>query len=415
MNLTNKQSEYIRNATHRYNFKVGARRCGKSYIDTVYVIPTNVIELKGKDGLNVILGVTNNTIERNVLQPMRQVYGPDLISRINSQNIARIFGEEVYCLGAEKVSQVSKIQGSSIKFLYCDELARFNKEVFAMVQGSLDKEYSICHGALNPEHNNHWLKVEFLDNIESKGLDVYVQHYTIFDNPFLPKKFVENLCKEYQGTVFYDRLIMGEWKNAEGLIHKNFANNPSEWLLEQPPERIPMKVTIGNDVGGNGSKTTFVATAIFGRYDEAVVFDEEVVDGEEVDFAKVYASLDRLYTRIQSVYPQRIHMYIDNEAQMYINTIRAYCRQQGYNIQVDNCYKGKIFDRIMTISLLLGSYRMKITKNCRNVINSLSQQRYSEKKPDEREDSGSDITIDIADAHEYSISSFMEQLARGRK
>ena len=62
------------------------------------------------------MGVTNSTIERNILQPLRELYGDKLIGSINSQNIAKLFGEEVYCLGAEKVSQVSKIRGASIKY-----------------------------------------------------------------------------------------------------------------------------------------------------------------------------------------------------------------------------------------------------------------------------------------------------------
>ena len=31
-----KQNEFIRNATHRYNFKIGAVRSGKSYVDIAY-------------------------------------------------------------------------------------------------------------------------------------------------------------------------------------------------------------------------------------------------------------------------------------------------------------------------------------------------------------------------------------------
>ena len=67
------------------------------------VIPKRIRERIGKDGLAVILGVTKSTIERNVLEPMRNVYGADLVGTINSQNKCYLFGEWVYCLGAEKV------------------------------------------------------------------------------------------------------------------------------------------------------------------------------------------------------------------------------------------------------------------------------------------------------------------------
>ena len=191
--LNNKQKEFIKNCNHRYNIKTGATRSGKTYLDLLYTIPSRIRERAGKKGLNVILGVTNSTIERNVLQPMREIYGNNLVGTINSQNIAKLFGEEVYCLGAEKVNQVSKIRGSSIKYCYCDELAEYNQEVFELLKSRLDKEYSCLDGALNPESPTHWLK-EFLDS----NADIYEQKYTIFDNPFLPKEFVDNLCKEYK-------------------------------------------------------------------------------------------------------------------------------------------------------------------------------------------------------------------------
>ena len=209
MILSEKQKEWIREAHHRYNIKVGARRCGKTYLDNLYTIPQRIFERKGLDGLVCIFGVSKGTIERNVLQPLRQIYGRNMVGTIGSNNIAKLFGEEVYCLGCEKANQVSKVQGTSIKYAYGDEIAKWCQDVFVMIQGSLDKEYSCFDGALNPENQSHWLKKDFLDQVDQKGLDVYVQHYTIFDNPFLSKEFVDNLCKEYEGTVYYDRLILG--------------------------------------------------------------------------------------------------------------------------------------------------------------------------------------------------------------
>ena len=202
----------------------------------------------------MILGVSKGTIERNVLQPLRQLYGKDFVSTINSANIAILFGEEVYCLGAEKVNQVSKIQGTSVKYCYGDEIAKWAQEVFIMVQASLDKPYSCFDGALNPENQSHWFKKDFLDVIEEKGLDVYVQNYTIFDNPFLSKEFVDNLCKEYEGTVYYNRLILGQWCNAEGLIYKQFADNPSMFTRDEAVDEYGNKInfmiiSIGIDYG----------------------------------------------------------------------------------------------------------------------------------------------------------------------
>lgn len=124
------------------------------------------------------------------------------LGTINSRNIARVCGEDVYCLGAEKVSQVAKIQGASAKYVYGDEVAKWHEDVFNMLKSRLDKPYSCFDGSLNPEHPTHWLK-KFLDS----DADIYCQQYTIFDNTFLSPEFVKNLCKEYEGTIYYDRLI----------------------------------------------------------------------------------------------------------------------------------------------------------------------------------------------------------------
>lgn len=112
LELTVKQKEFIREGHHRYNIKQGATRSGKTYLDILYTIPKRLRERHGKEGLNVILGVSKSTIQRNIIEPLEDLYGTDLIKPINSNNIAMLFGEPVYCLGAEKVNQVSKIRRS---------------------------------------------------------------------------------------------------------------------------------------------------------------------------------------------------------------------------------------------------------------------------------------------------------------
>lgn len=230
MPFSDKQQEFFNNASHRWNFKVGATRSGKTYADYFW-IPKRIRNRLNKEGLTVILGVSKSTIERNILEPMRIKWGLDLVGRISSDNTCYLFGERAYCLGAEKVSQVSKIRGASIKYCYGDEVAEWNEEVFELLKSRLDKEYSVFDGALNPESPNHWLK-KFLES----NADIYNQHYTIFDNPYLPEEFVEQLCKEYEGTVYYDRYIEGNWALAEGLIYPMYEDAFGEIQGARPEE-----------------------------------------------------------------------------------------------------------------------------------------------------------------------------------
>ena len=217
--LTAKQAEYIRNANHRWNVACGAVRSGKSYCQISYCIPNRLLERHNSRGLKLILGATRANIERNILQPLRDIYGDSAASAINSQNNCRILGEKVYCIGADNVRQVAKIRGSEIAYCAIDEATDINKEVFEMLKSRLSLPWSCADITTNPSSPNHWFKA-FLDSAEN-GVDIYCQNYTIYDNPFLPQEYVHNLEAEYAGSVWYDRYILGKWTLAEGLIFPN--------------------------------------------------------------------------------------------------------------------------------------------------------------------------------------------------
>lgn len=435
MQLSKKQNEYIVNATHRWNFKSGAVRSGKSYVDTAFVIPFRIRERAGKPGLNVILGVSKSSIERNVLAPMREIYTDKLIGAINSQNIAMVCGEPVYCLGAEKVSQVAKIQGASIKYCYGDEVAKWNKEVFQMLKSRLDKSYSCFDGSCNPEHPTHWLK-EFLDNVE---LDIYLQKYTIFDNPFLPEEFVEKLCKEYEGTIYYDRLIVGLWKRADGAIYKKFADNPEIFRCEVVNELNPdaevkqfrkediTSIEIGLDFGGNQSGHSFVARGYTDDYRDVIALKSRRImakdENEDIDSNM----LDKLFCEfVQEVIDQYSvidkhgdyvrycnveGVYYDNAETVLGNSVRNAVEKKFPWISVRKARKAAINDRIRCTVRLMGAGRFFITKDCESLQTALSDAVWDKevKDKDERLDDGS-TDIDSLDAFEYTIERDMKYL-----
>lgn len=435
MQLSDKQNEYIREANHRWNIKSGAVRSGKSYVDTVFVIPFRIRERAGKPGLNVILGVSKESIERNVLQPMREIYTEELIGTINSRNIARVCGEDVYCLGAEKVSQVAKIQGASIKYCYGDEIAKWNKEVFQMLKSRLDKPYSCFDGSCNPEHPTHWLK-EFLDDVR---LDIYLQRYTIFDNPFLPAEFVEQLCKEYEGTIYYDRLILGLWKRADGAIYKKFSDNPEAFRceivekIENETEKKQFRksditsIEIAIDFGGNQSGHSFVARGYTDDYRDVIALKSRRImakdENEDIDSNM----LDKLFCDfIQEViydyavivkHGQRVDycnvesVYWDNAETVLGNSIRNAVEKRFPWISVRPAKKKAILDRIRCTVRLMGAGRFFITDDCESLQTAFCEAVWNKeiKDKDERLDDNS-TDIDSLDAFEYTIERDMKYL-----
>lgn len=364
MLLSQKQLEFARYANRRWNFKGGATRSGKTYLDFKWIIPLRIRERAGKDGLAVILGVTKSTIERNVLEPMRNLYGDKLVGTISSDNTAWIFGEKCYCLGAEKVSQASKIRGASIKYCYGDEVADWSEEVFALLKSRLDKEYSCFDGTYNPQYPNHWLK-RFLDS----GADIFSQVYTIDDNPFLPPSFVENLKKEYAGTVFYDRYILGKWTLAEGLVYPMFGDS---CIVQDIPDTGDYYISIDY-----GTHNPFSAGLWCVTKTEAVRIGEYYYCGREERKEK---TPEEYYSEVKRLAGGRDIkcLIVDPSADAFIATVKKH-----HEFKVRGAVND-VLPGIQTTAEMIASGKLKIHESCEDAIREFGLYRWDEKAESDR-------------------------------
>ena len=364
MLLSPKQREFVKYGTHRWNFKGGATRSGKTYLDFRWIIPIRIRERIGKDGLAVILGVTKSTIERNVLEPMRNIYGDELVGTISSDNTAWIFGEKCYCLGAEKVSQVSKIRGASIKYCYGDEVADWSEEVFALLKSRLDKEYSCFDGTFNPQYPDHWLK-KFLDS----NADIFSQTYTIDDNPFLPESFKENLKKEYEGTVYYDRYILGLGVRAEGLVYPMFGDG---CITQDTPDTGDYYISIDY-----GTLNPFSAGLWCVGKRSAVRIAEIYYSGRETRAQKTDEEYCDMVERLAGEKTIRA-VVVDPSAASFIEALR---RRGRFKVRhADN----DVMNGIRTVSDFLRNGKIKIHESCENTIREFGLYRWDEKSESDR-------------------------------
>lgn len=353
--LTPKQAEYIRNATHRWNVACGAVRSGKSYCQISYCIPNRLVERKGLRGLRVILGATRANIERNILQPMRDIYGDGIATSINSQNYAKIMGERVYCIGADNVRQVAKIRGSEIAYCAIDEATDINEEVFEMLKSRLSLPWSCCDATTNPSYPTHFFK-KFIDSADN-GVDVYCQNYTIYDNPFLPPDYVSALEAEYSGTVWYDRYILGLWTLAEGLIYPNYAG-----VLGDLPTREPMQRILSVDYG---TQNAFSA-GLWGNYGTEWWREREYYySGRDSGVQKTdeeYASdLDNFTAGVGDPY-NKLKVIIDPSAASFIALLRK--RGKYHVIPADN----SVVDGIRETATAMQTGKIRISNTCKNWV-----------------------------------------------
>lgn len=405
------QMEYLENATHRWNFKIGAVRSGKTWLDYSCLVPKRIVKHRGT-GLIVLIGHTRQTLERNLLAPMRAMWGNRLVGNIHSADgTVMLFGERCHVLGAHTSAQAKKLQGAGIAYCYGDEVATWDPDVFEMLKSRLDKEESVFDGTSNPDRPDHWLKA-FLDS----DADIYRQQYTLEDNPFLPRPFVENLKQEYSGTVYYDRLVLGHWAAAEGAIYRQFAERPDDYLVDEDelnPEDIAF-VSVGVDFGGTRSLTAFVATAVHRNYSRLTVVADHHIEGRknEIDAQRVCAEFGVFLHALNARYPRLRCVYADSEAQYLINSLRRSVAGQGFRLSVRDCAKRPIKERIIATNTLLNTGRLKIVRHCRLLQEGLRGALWDPNKPDRRLDNFSS-DIDILDAFEYSWERFIRHLSAG--
>lgn len=103
MALSSKQTEYLQSCNHRWNIKIGATGSGKSWLDYAVVVPKRLLALRGQ-GAAVMLGNTQGTLSRNILDPMREIWGEGLVGTISSDNTALLFGRRVHILGTRQAT-----------------------------------------------------------------------------------------------------------------------------------------------------------------------------------------------------------------------------------------------------------------------------------------------------------------------
>lgn len=410
MSFSPMQLEYFREANRRWNVKSGATRSGKTYMD-YFLLPKRIRAVAGKEGLVVLLGNTKGTLQRNIIEPLRNLWGERYVTDIRADNTAELFGEKCYCLGADKVTQVNRLRGSSIKYCYGDEVVTWHPDVFEMLKSRLDKPYSRFDGTCNPEGKNHWFK-KFLESQE-QGVDIYCQKYTIDDNPFLSAEFVENLKREYLGTVYYDRYIKGLWVNAEGLIYRSFADAPDDFIIDSLDNYNIAFATIGVDFGGGSSAHAFNCTAFTRGFREIIT----IHDYRRKDAAtpqQFYDDLGKFITECRLIANGRFHitdMYCDSAEQTLIGGIKVEAARKGWRINVHNARKKEINDRIRFYCIMQGAGRYKIMRNCKNTIDAFCEAMWDDKNvtADVRLDNGT-TNIDNLDAQEYSTEPYMTDI-----
>lgn len=349
MSLTEKQREYLLNCSHRWNVKTGATGSGKSFVDMAVTIPKRILACKG-EGLIVLLGNTRGTLDRNILEPMRSLW-PGCIGDIRSDNTVQLFGKKCYALGADTKKHVSRIQGATFEYVYGDEITTWSHDVFEMLKSRLRCDHSHFDGTCNPDNPGHWFK-EFLDS----DADIYQQAYVI-DDGVLPANVVAELKKEYAGTIYYDRFILGLWAAATGLIYPMFKE-----AIQEPPEADVSEYGLSLDYGTQNAFSAGLWGQIQGVWYR---LREYYYSGRDTGIQKTdeeYAqALDEFTDGIGDSY-NKLRVIIDPSAASFIALLNK--RGKYRVIPADNA----VADGIRETATCLKRGKIRISPECKNWI-----------------------------------------------
>ena len=395
--ISRKQAQYIREANHRWNIKMGATQSGKTFLDTRYLIPCRLLERKGKEGLNFIVGVTKETIERNVLSKMRSIWGVDKVSEINSKNRATLFGEMVYCIGAKDKGQAAAFRGATAKYLYIDEFPDISEDVFSIFSSRLSMPYSCADMTGNPKDPKHWS-----EDFVASDKDIYFQRYTLYDNPFLTADTIANIERDYKGTVYFDRYVLGLPKRAEGLCFPLFADNPTRWIIKR--EDVPKAfrtVEVGFDIGGNGSAYALTCT---GQGYDGVQYRLKAQKKQAEDMAMddIEKFVVEFCEECERIYGVKIGMINCDHVAVIVNTINDNTRYTA-----DLCYKPPLEDRVFLYSKLFSTDKIKFVDGmCDDLIEEMQNLVFDDKSDKAIPLDDGSMQIDTYDSACYSESSY---------
>lgn len=399
----------------------GSIRSGKT---TVMSLSFVMWAMATFDGENFALcGKTIQSLRRNVIKQLKKMlksrgYVVEEHRSENSMTIIRGDVEnEFYLFGGKDEGSQDLIQGITLAGVFFDEVALMPESFVNQATGRCSVEGSKFWFNCNPEGPDHYIKLEWIDKIREKNL-IRI-HFTMRDNPSLSAAIIKRYESMYTG-VFYDRFIRGLWVLASGVIFRYFAENNEPYLFKEEElydskgrlKRPFSKLVIGIDFGGNGSMTTFVATAYINHFKEFRVLEEDGLPvTEEVDSERICKKFIEFYKMVQDKYGTVTWIFPDSASTTMINSIRSAAKKAGLRYtNIKGCRKNEVSERPKTIDMLLTSGRLKINEKCVNLRKAIGALVWDEKKPNIPEDKNIGNCNDWWDAFCYCLLDFIEYI-----
>ena len=225
----------------------GAKRSGKTYVLT-FVFLMHISKFKNKGYSFIIGGTTQASIRRNILNDLEAILGKSI--NLSKDNHFKLFGNKVYCFDGANADSYKKARGFTAYGAFLNEATTlhdsFVKEVISRCSGEGARIYMDT----NPENPTHSVKTDYIDKdgqmLSNGQLNIKAFNFTLYDNTFLNKEYVESIEASTPSGMFFDRDILGVWVASEGVVYQDF-NKDIHYIKEANAEF--KKVFCGVDFG----------------------------------------------------------------------------------------------------------------------------------------------------------------------
>ena len=228
----------------------GAKRSGKTYVLT-FVFLMHISKFKNKGYSFIIGGTTQASIRRNILNDLEAILGKSI--NLSKDNHFRLFGNKVYCFDGANADSYKKARGFTAYGAFLNEATTlhdtFVKEAISRCSGEGARIYMDT----NPENPTHTVKVDYVDKdgqlLSNGQLNIKAFNFTLYDNTFLNKEYVESIEASTPSGMFFDRDILGTWVASEGVVYVDF-NKDKHYIKEVDIKDIQFKkYFVGVDFG----------------------------------------------------------------------------------------------------------------------------------------------------------------------
>jgi PBSX family phage terminase large subunit len=200
-------------------------------------------------GRRLITGVSKSSIKTNVLTDLFDLVGKNSYHYNSQSGELRLFNTDWLVYGAKDEGSEKYLRGATIGAAVCDEAVLMPQSYWQMLLTRLSPPGARLYFSTNADSPFHWLKTDYLDNVKLRdGKILWWDTYTMEDNPNLDPSYVADQKKLYTG-VFYDRMILGEWKMASGAVYAGAWNDGT---LYDDRTRPPSLYSAGGGTGYTG-------------------------------------------------------------------------------------------------------------------------------------------------------------------